>query len=223
MPSEDSRIYPIATVSLGVLLLATAVFAPIGSIAWTYEYNAEPVPPDEPNLTGRLAWIDEAAVCGPSTPACVLGYRVRDGGPRVVSDETYRAARGFDSETELVIFYEHDPAFYQPTVRHYENDTTRVSLRSVSNATALDLVSTPARHISPGVQRLVEEGTVRTATPLDGYSYWSRTHAVVAHDGRYYSQGRYRYRGTHSGAAENLRLAALAGGAALCFIGGRIA
>ena len=216
----QSRRFAIALI--GVLFLLAAVFAPFGTIAWTYEYNAVPVTADDPQLAGLLGWVDETAFCSPNSAECELAYRVKDDGPRVVSDATYHAASGFSAGTELIIFRDSDTPFCRTHITYYRNDTMRVSLTQVSNATALELASTPSRDVPRGVQRVVAEGTVRPADPLTGVAYLDETHAIVAHGGSYYRQGAFTYRGTMKGVAEIFRLAALAVGAVLCFHAGRI-
>ncbi|WP_224448633.1 hypothetical protein [Haloprofundus salilacus] len=222
MPSFGSQTRRIATAFLGFLFLLSAVFAPFGTIAWTYEYNVDQVNPDDPQLAGMLGWAEGTSSCYYESDECELAYVVKDDSPRIVSDTTYRAARGFGPENRLIIFSDSNTAFYQPNITHYENDTTRVSLRQVSNATALELVSTPFRNSPRGVRRVVEKGTVRTNRPLTGFAYWDETKAIIAHDGAYYRQGGVKYRGTQKGVAEFFRLVALVVGAVLCFHTGRM-
>ena len=221
MPSTTPRVRRTVAASLGVVLLTATVFAPFGTVVWTYEYDVERVGPDDPNLASILAWPDTTAGCSREYDACALAYRVRDDGPRVVSDTTYRAAYGFDPEKRLVIFRDADPTFYRTNVTRYENDTARVTLRPVTNATALRLASTPADRFPRGVQRVVREGRVRSDRPLTGFALWDHTHAVVAHDGAYYVQDSFTYRGSMKHVVHLLRLGALAVGTALCYWVGR--
>ena len=221
MPSTIPRVRRTVAASLGVVLLAAAVLTPFGTVVWTYEYDVERVVPDDPGLASTLAWPDTTAGCSRTHDACALAYRVRDDGPRVVSDEAYRAAYGFGPEKRLVIFRDADPAFYRTNVTYYENDTARISLRPVTNATALRLASTPADRFPRGVQRVVREGRVRSAYPLTGFALWDHTHTIVAYGGVYYVQDSFTYRGSMKHVVELLRLGVIAVGAALCYWVGR--
>ena len=221
MPSTP-RVRRTVTALLGVVLLASTVFAPVGAVAWVYEYDVDRVAADDPHLASILGWPEKTASCSREFDACALAYRVRDGGPQVVSRAAYDAAYGVSAEKRLLIFRHADPAFYRPNVTHYENDTARVALEPVSNATALALASTPAHRFPSGVQRAVSAGRVRTDRPLTGFALWDHTHAVVAHDGAYFRQDSFTYRGPMKGVADLLRLVVLVIGATLCYGAGRM-
>lgn len=222
IPSINPQVRRAIGLSVGLLLLTATVLAPFGTLAWTYEYDVARVAPDDPQLASLLAWPDKTATCYPDTDGCELAYTVRDEGPHVVSDTKYRAATGFSADTRLIIFPKAHHVFYKPTSTRHENDSTHVALELVSNATALNLASTPVNRFPGGVQRLIAEEHVRTNHPLTGMSLWEQTHAIVAHDGMYYRRGSFTYRGTMRGVADLLRLAVLVIGAALCYHAGRI-
>jgi len=222
MPFDSPRSRRVATVSLGALLLAATVFAPFGSIVWSHEYTVEEVEPDDPQLAGTLAWPDQATTCYAENDDCDLFYRLKDNESRTVTDTTYRATGGIDPETELVIFPDSTRQFYQLQLNPHENDTIRVGLTPVSNATALELASTPSSSYPQGVQNLVENGRIHTDEQLPGYALWSHTRDVIAHDDAYYRQDSLTYRGPVFGGPDVLRLITLAVGAALCYRAGRI-
>ncbi|AFK18800.1 hypothetical protein E6P09_08450 [Haloferax mediterranei ATCC 33500] len=219
MPSLDPPQQRLVLLSLGTTVLLAAVFAPLGTALWTYEYTAEPVEPTTAGLDGWLSWPEKTAMCAGS---CTLAPTVRDGGPRVVSAPTYEGANAFDREKTLVVFPNDDHAFYRPNATHYENGTVRVALTPVSNATALELASTPAREFPRGVQRIVREGTVRTGRPLVGTEFWKRTDAVVSYDGSYYRDYVATDRESMNGARFVVRMALLSIGVGLCYWAGRI-
>jgi hypothetical protein len=102
------------------------------------------------------------------------------------------------------------------------SDTARVNLEAVSNATALELASTPASNFPVGVERLVERGKLRTSRPLSGYALWEYTDAIVAHEGKHYDQHRFRYRGTMQWTANIFRVLTLAAGAVVVYYAGRM-
>ncbi|KDS91989.1 hypothetical protein FK85_12630 [Halorubrum saccharovorum] len=208
--------------SLGVLILVAAVFAPLGSIAWSHKYTVEEVEPDDPQLSITLSWTDRITSCYEEDGSCDLHYRLKDNESRIVSNTTYRAALGIDPETKVVNFPEPTNQFYRLQFRPYDNGTARVGLERVSNATALELVSTPSMNYPDGVRTLVEEGEVRTNDELSGYALWTHTKDVIAHDGAYYRQGANSYRGSTVPIVPGLRLVFLTLGAALCYRAGRI-
>lgn len=224
MASVDPKTRRALVLSAGVLFIAASVFVTFGAVSWTHEYNAARVSPDDPHLAGLLTWSETTVSCGSPTDACDLAHRLRTEDSRVVSDSTYRAARGFSDDTRLVIIENATPVFYQPITTHYENDSTRVALKPVSNATALELASIPADRYPAGVQRLLENGQVRSTHPLHGWELWVHTEAILAHDGTYYRQDAFRYRGRvyTRRLVDVLRLITLAIGAGLCYHAGRI-
>lgn len=222
MPSFALKSRRFVLASLGFVLVVTAAFAPLGSIAWTYEYSAEQVTPDDSQLSAILYWADTTAFCKPDPNECELAYSVKNDGPRVVSEETYLDAHGFSPQTALVMFHDAAPAFYKPNVTHFQNETTKVDLIPVSNATALELASTPASRYPRGVERVIEGGTVHTNRPLAGFPLWEHTQAVIAHDGEYYTVGPFSYRGWMQNIADLLQLVILAAGVALCYHAGHI-
>jgi len=222
MPSDSPRARRVATVSVGILLLAATVLAPLGSIAWSHEYTVEEVEPDDPQLAGTLAWPDRTTSCYAEYDGCDLLYSLKDNGSRTVTDTAYGDAQGIDFETELVIFPDSTRQFYQLRSSPYENDTIEVGLTPVSNATALELASTPSSSYPRGVRNLVENSRIRTDEQLPGYALWSHTRDVIAHDDAYYRQDSFTYRGPVFGGPDVLRLITLAVGAALCYRAGRI-
>ncbi|WP_396613091.1 hypothetical protein ACH9L7_07450 [Haloferax sp. S1W] len=219
MPSLDPPQQRLILLSLGTAVLFAVVFAPLGSVFWTYEYTVEPIEPTTAGLDGWLSWPEKTAMCAGS---CTLAPTVRDDGPRVVSESTYSGANAFDREKTLVVFPNNDHAFYRPNATHYENDTVRVALTPVSNATALKLASTPASDLPRGVQRIVREGTVRTSRPLIGTEFWKRTDAVVSYDGSYYRDYVATDRENMNGAMFMVRITLLFTGVGLCYWAGRI-
>ncbi|WP_256392747.1 hypothetical protein [Natronoarchaeum rubrum] len=222
MPFESPRVRRAVTASLGVLLLAATVFAPLGTIAWSHQYTVEQVEPDDPQLGETLAWVDQATSCYPENDACELFYSLKDTESRVVTDSTYHAAQGDDQKTRLVIFPDSTQEFYRLQLNPYENESIRIGLTPISNATALEQASTPSGYYPRGVQNLVEEGQIRTNEQLSGYALWSHTRDIIAHDNAYYRQDSFTYRGSVFGGTDFHRLVLLAVGAVLCYRAGRI-
>lgn len=203
--------------SIGFLLLVAAVFAPFGTVGWTYKYEVTQVTADGPHLESRLGWPETTATCHPTD--CGLAHAVREEGSRVVSDATYRNTTEFSHEKRLVIFRDADPAFYRMNTTPVDNGGVRVGLEPVSNTTALDLASTTSSRYPSGVRRLISAEIVHTARPLNGIALWEHTDAILAHDGKHYDLGRVTYRTTVLD--DVLRFIALALGVALCYYAGR--
>ncbi|ELZ85684.1 hypothetical protein C453_07703 [Haloferax elongans ATCC BAA-1513] len=219
MPSLDPPQRRLIVLSLGAAVLFAAIFAPIGSVFWTYEYTADTIEPTDPDLDSWLYWPEKTVSC---VSHCRLASTVKEGGPRVVPSSTYWNAKEFDREYTLIVFPDSDPAFYKPNVTHYENSTVRVALTPVSNATALELASTPASDFPQGVQRIVREGTVHTSRQLTGIDRWGRTRAIVSDDGTYYHHHNRTSRRSMEGAPFMVRMALFFTGVGLCYWAGRI-
>ncbi|ELZ91493.1 hypothetical protein C440_14304 [Haloferax mucosum ATCC BAA-1512] len=219
MPSLDPPQRRFVVLTLGIAVLFAVVFAPLGSVFWTYEYTAEPIEPTNSKLDGWLFWPEKTVSC---MGHCSLASAVKDDGPRVVSDSTYEGANAFDREKTLVVFPNGGHAFYRPNATHYENGTVRVALTPVSNATALELASTPAREFPRGVRRIVREGTVRTSHQLIGTKVWRHTDAVVSYEGSYYRGYETTDRESTGGLLFMLRVILLTVGASICYWAGRI-
>jgi len=222
MPFDSPQVRRAVTALVGLLLLAATVFAPLGTLAWSHEYTVEQVKSDDPQLGETLAWTEQATSCYAENEACELFYSLKDNESQVVADTTYRAAQGGDQETELIIFPNSTQKFYQLQLTPYENESIRVDLTSISDTTALELASTPSSDYPQGVQNLVEKGQVRTDEQLSGYALWSHTRDIIAHDGTYYRQDSFTYRGPMFGGTDFHRLVILAVGAALCYRAGRV-
>jgi len=216
-----------ATILLGVFLLAAAVFAPLGAIAWSYEYTAEQVEPDDPQLDERIAATNHATSCYAEDDVCDLANSLRDNDSRIVTDTTYRASRGIDRQTEVVVFPDSDSSFYRLQLIPYENETAKVSLTPISNTTALELTSRLSMYYPQGVQKLVDKGQIRTDERPRRYELWSQTHDIIpqtndiiAHDGDYYQKGAVTTRDPLFGNTDVYRLILLVIGAALCYRAG---
>ncbi|MCO8265990.1 hypothetical protein NKF06_05185 [Haloferax sp. AB510] len=219
MSRSPPDFWPTITALVGVILLTAAVFAPWGSIIWSYEYRAEQVTPSDDHLAERLGLVDSTATC---IDACDLAEDVSADGPRVVSDATYRASYAFDSKHRLVVFQERNGPFYRPNITRYENDTVRVDLAPVSNATALELASTPAWRFPSAVERVAESGSVRAGHDLAGMALWKETQAIVAYDGGYAQYAGHTGRSGMDSATVIPRVGLAAAGALCCYYAGRL-
>jgi len=222
MPFDSPRARRAVTALVGVLLLAATVLAPIGTIAWSNEYTVEQVESEDSQLGESLSLTDQATSCYAEIDACELFYSLKDNESQVVSDTTYRAAQGGYQETQLVIFPEATPEFYQLQLTPYENESIRVGLTPISNTTALELASTPSIDYPQDVQNLVEKGQVRTDEQLAGYALWDHTRDIISHENAYYQLGSATFRGPVFGGTDVHRLILLAVGAALCYRAGRV-
>lgn len=218
---NNPRFRRTATILLGVFLLAAAVFAPLGAIAWSHEYTVEQVEPDDPQLNERIASTNHATSCYAEYDVCDLANSLRDNDSRIVTDTTYRASHGIDRQTEVVVFPDSDSSFYRLQLIPYENETAKVSLTPISNTTALELTSRLSMYYPPGVQKLVEKGQIRTDERPRGYELWSQTNDIIVHDGEYYRQGSVTTRDPMFGNTDVYRLILLVIGAALCYRAGR--
>ncbi|WP_042662196.1 hypothetical protein [Haloferax sp. ATB1] len=219
MSRSPPDFWPTIVGLVGVILVAAAVFAPWGSILWTYEYRAEQVTPSDEHLAEVVGVADSTAACADT---CDLAETVSADGPRVVSDATYRASYAFDSEHRLVVLRDRDGPFYRPNITRYENDTVRVDLAPVSNATALELASTPAWRFPSAVERVAESGSVRSGHDLAGMARWEETNAIIAYDGGYARYAGHTGRGGMDGATVFPRVWLAAAGALCCYYAGRL-
>lgn len=200
-------------ITLGVGLVFAAVFAPVGAVLPTYEYEVTEVSPDSNRVGSLVGNSDEVLTCGDDDPECQAVSRVRENGSKVVEREAATSAEmpGFGGYYR-VVYYPDDAEFYRPHHEHLDNGSVRVRLEAVSNRTAMDIVARDARTFPPEFQQLFESGTVRTSDPVAGWMYWEETRELVRYEDAFYEPGGWRYYGTHSDWDERLRaLAAVAG------------
>ncbi|WP_435097321.1 hypothetical protein [Halarchaeum sp. P4] len=221
MPSFSPRTRRLALGALGAALLLAAVFAPVQStaVAYTHQYDVETVSADRPNLADVLEIPERTADC--SREQCPLAHEAVTNGSQVVHEVRYERAYALDGGFALVIFEGRDRPFYRTNITHYDNNSVGVALEPVSNATALDLASTSARHYPAATQRLLERGRVRTDHALAGYALWTHTHAILAYEGDHYRQSFFEYRGSADSVEAFVRLFLLLSGALLCYAAGR--
>lgn len=199
--------------ALGVVLVFTAVFAPMGAVVPTYSYEVIEVSPDSHRVGYLVGNSDEVLTCIDDDTECQAVSRVREDGPEVVDHEEANSAemRGFGGHYD-VVHYPSDGQFYRPHHEHLDNGSVQLRLDLISNRTAMDIAARNARTFPPEFQQLFESETVRTSDPVAGWMYWQETRELVKHEDKFYEPGGWSYYGTNSGWDERLRaLAAFAG------------
>ncbi|KAB1198010.1 MULTISPECIES: hypothetical protein [Haloferax] len=198
-------------IGLGVLLVFTAVFAPMGAIVPTYRYGVVEVSPDS-NWAQHAAYSDDVLTCVDDDPACQNVSQLRADGPKVVDSERAKCAERPAFCLYQVAYYPRDDAFYRLHHESLGNDSVELRLEPISNRTAMDIAAVNAETFPPEFQRLFESGTVRTSDPIAGWEYWQETNELVEYEGRFYRQGGRAYNGPNRRLDEYLRgLTALAG------------
>lgn len=200
-------------IALGVVLIFTAVFAPMGAVVPTYRYEAIEVSPDSNRVGHFVGTSDETLTCVDDDPECQAVSRVREDGPEVVEHEEANSADmpGFGGYYR-VVYYSGDGQFYKPHHEPLDNGSVQLRLDPISNRTAMDIAARNARTFPPEFQQLFTSETVRTSDPVAGWMYWQETRELVKHEDEFYGPGGWSYYGSNSSWDERLRaVTALAG------------
>ncbi|WP_416840179.1 hypothetical protein [Haloferax sp. DFSO52] len=210
--SASPRNRALLVVALGIGLVFTAVFAPMGAIVPTYRYEVVEVSPDS-QWAQHATYSDNVLACVDDEPLCQTVSQVRAEGPRVVERERVNCAEmlAFCGHYQ-VAYYPKDDAFYRLHHESLDNGSVELRLEPISNRTAMHIAALNAETFPSEFQRLFESGTVRTSDPIAGWKYWRETHELVEYEGRFYTSGGWRYNGPNRHWDEYLRgMTALAG------------
>ncbi|WP_411967394.1 hypothetical protein [Haloferax sp. YSSS75] len=210
--SLSPRNRALLVVALGVSLVFTAVFAPMGAVVPTYRYEVVEVSPDS-QAVERTIYSDDVLTCIDDDPACQTVSQVRADGPRIVEREAANCAEmpAFCGRYQ-VAYYPRDGVFYRLRHEPLDNDSVELRLEPISNRTAMRIAALNAETFPPEFERLFESETVRTSDPIAGWKYWQETNELVEYEGRFYVPGGWRYDGPKRHWDEYLRgVTALAG------------
>ncbi|KTG30531.1 hypothetical protein [Haloferax profundi] len=197
---------------LGVVLVFTAVFAPMGAIVPTYRYEVVEVSPDS-KWAEHITHSDDVLTCTDDEPDCQTVSQVRANGPRVVDRDRVDCAEmpAFCGRYQ-VAYYPVDDAQYRIHHEPLGNDSVELRLEPISDRTAMRIAALNAETFPPEFQRLFESGTVRTSDPIAGWQYWQETDELVEYRGQFYTPGGWAYNGPNRHWDEYLRgVTALAG------------
>lgn len=200
-------------ITLGVVLVFTAVFAPMGAVVPTYRYEVVEVSPDSSQVGYLVGNSDKVLTCADDDLECQAVSRVRVNGPEVVENEEANSAEmpGFGGYYH-VVYYPSDAQFYRPYHEPLDNGSVQLRLEAISNQTAMDIAARNAQTFPSEFQQLFESGTVRTSDPVAGWMYWQETRELVQYEDKFYEPGGWSYYGSNSGWDERLRaLTAFAG------------
>lgn len=206
----SSRQRALLIAGLGATLVFAAAFAPMGAIVPTYRYEAVEVSPDS-KWAGHIANSRTVLTCVDSAEGCDVASRVRDDGPLILEPGNHTAMRGLGTRYR-VVYYPDEGRFYQSQHEELDNGSVRLRIEPISNRTAMELGALRASSFPREFQRLLERGTIRTSDPIAGWRFWSYHNGIMQHEGRFYRQGQWAYRGPNRNLDELLRgLTALAG------------
>jgi hypothetical protein len=208
LPDIDWRVLTL----LGLVLLATPVYAYPAGVTGQFIYDAERVDVSEPREPGlTLVRAGNVVEC-PADRECGLEHRVHENGPVTLED-----AReiGLDDRYRVVRF---DDGYYAPTATGEGDGDGSVTYghEPLSEREALAraaLETDTLGHASPAARRAVGHGTVVTDGPVPA----ATRNLVVSDDGAFYTVELRRYdrNGTARWDGIAARLAGFGGGALL--------
>lgn len=191
----DRHALSLLGVVLGTALVTGALMGFSNGFYPEYEYEVEQVTMDDETFVyGWATQAPEVRACddGDRTLVCTFERTVREDGP-VVRDESVRGPY------RLVLFENgsNGGTYYRVTGTELANGSYAHDLERIDAEEALSIASLDAQHLHSDFRRLLERGAVRSTTALHGWDAWEATdYHLVEHEGKFYRQGRFAYKGS---------------------------
>lgn len=190
----DRKALSLLGLVVGTALMTAALVGFSNGFYPEYEYEVEQVTmDDEAFVYGWATLAPEVRSCGDGdrTLVCTFERTVREAGP-VVRNESVRGLY------RLVLFENgsNGGTYYRVTGTELANGSYAHDLERIETREALSIASMDARYLDSEFHRLLERGAVRSTTALHGWDAWEATdYHLVEHEGQFYRQGRFAYKG----------------------------